>query len=90
MDRENEPSWRRERIRRPKRYDAKGRDVPLARERYRANLIRENEKPVIASSSLLSHRLADGSVECRRRAAIGAKCASHVHPQKPPALCAGH
>ena len=62
---------------------------PLTSERYRANLVTENEKPVIQSATLLSDRVADGSAECRPRAWLGAKCASHVHPQKPPALCAG-
>jgi hypothetical protein len=62
-----------------------------------ASLIRENEKPGIASRVLLFDRAPDGGwrticlfAKRRRRSAVGAKCASHFHPQKPPALCAGH
>jgi len=60
-------------------------------------LVTENEKPGIASSALLSDCVAGAywceiscSVERRRRLALRAKRASHVHPQKSPALCAGH
>src|SRR5207237_10427750 len=62
-----------------------------------ASLIRENEKPGIASCGLLFDRAPDGgwrticlAAKRRRRSAVGAKCASHFHPQKPLALCAGH
>ena len=62
-----------------------------------ASLIRENEKPGIASRGLLFDRAPDGGwrticlfAKRRRRSAVGAKCASHCHPQKPLALCAGH
>ena len=62
-----------------------------------ASLIRENEKLGIASRGLLFDRAPDGgwrriclSAKRRRRSAVGAKCASHFHPQKPLAPCAGH
>src|SRR6184192_3417155 len=62
-----------------------------------ASLIRENEKPGIASCGLLFDRAPDGgwrticlAAKRRRRSAVGAKCESHFHPQKPLALCAGH
>src|SRR5437762_3961310 len=62
-----------------------------------ASLIRENEKPGIASRGLLFDRAPDGAwrticlfAKRRRRFAAGAERASQCHPQKPLALSAGH
>src|SRR5258707_15652314 len=77
---------------------AKRRNIHSRSERMlSASLIRENEKPGIASRGLLLDRAPDGgwrtiwlSAKRRRRSAVEAKCGSHFHPQKPLALCAGH
>src|SRR5437660_2607136 len=77
----------------PKRRNIQSRSEQM----LSASLIRENEKPGIASCGLLFDRAPDGgwrticlAAKRRRRSAVGAKCASHFHPQKPLALCAGH
>src|SRR5207247_9584624 len=62
-----------------------------------ASLIRENEKPGIASRGLLLDRATDGGWRTiclfatrRRSSAVGAKCASHCQPHTTLATCAAH